>query len=169
MPRIIVRFCAAFVNCSSNSNSDSRLPSTPPAELGIKVPFVRDSHSLLLLLSLSLSLFLTLSETWQKLKIMFHLKRHQSKDVCSNWLSSCRPNLSRFDDASQRHRALWVNTGSLRKMQIEKALSKIAISDRSGVAQDKQCGGEELRKREDIEDGYMKEGKTISRRESREF
>lgn len=56
-------------------------------------------------------------------------------------------------------------------MQIEKTLSKIAISDRSGVAQDKQCGGEELRKREDIEDRLknMKEGKTISRRESREF
>lgn len=46
MPRIIVRFCAAFVSCSSNCSSYP--PLTPPAELGIKVPFVRDSHSLLL-------------------------------------------------------------------------------------------------------------------------
>lgn len=53
----------------------------------------------------------------------------------------CRPNLSRLNDASLRHRALWLNTGSLRKMQIDKALSKIAKSERSGVPEEKLCEG----------------------------
>lgn len=73
MPRIIVRFCAAFVNCSSNYSSyTSSLPWPLLQSLALKcrlcVTLIRCFS-----LVLGLPLLLTLSETWQKLKIMFHL------------------------------------------------------------------------------------------------